>query len=72
MYSPEVAGTIINACAVLHNILIDAKYPLPPEDDIENNMDVDATEHVLEPLNDPQNIRNAGIRVRNNVVEQYF
>lgn len=34
MYSPEVSGTIINACAVLHNFLIDKHLPLPTEEEI--------------------------------------
>ena len=34
MYSPAVSGNIIISCAVLHNILIEEKYPLPEETDI--------------------------------------
>ena len=72
MYSPEVAGTIINACAILHNMLFDAKYPMPPEEDITSYMDVPVKDPVLEPLLDPQAIRNAGMRVRDQVVREYF
>ena len=72
MYSPEVAGTIKNACAILHNMLIDEKYPIPPEEDITSYMDIPIEDAVLEPLLDPQAIRNAGMRVQDQVVKAYF
>ena len=53
-------------------MLIDAKYPMPPEEDVTCYMDIPIEDPVLEPLLDPQAIRNAGMRVRDQVVREYF
>lgn len=39
MYTPATAGSIITACAVLHNIMITERYPLPLEAEIIAEMD---------------------------------
>lgn len=39
MYSPAVAGNIIISCFVLNNIMIESRYPLPPEADIDAQID---------------------------------
>lgn len=71
MYSPKMAGTIINACAVLHNMLLYAKYPLPPEDEIEDNMDDDDGHDEVQQLLE-KDIQIAGTRARDQVIRQYF
>lgn len=38
MYDTARSGNIIIACAVLHNIMVQAKYPDPPEKEIEWNI----------------------------------
>lgn len=70
LYSPVKAGRIINACAVLHNILINSNYPLPPEEDIAEQMN----DPELEPfvMLDEQAIINAGKQVRDRVVRAFF
>lgn len=74
MHSPEVCCTIINACVVLHNILIDEKYPLPNDDEINyvirNELRVQATDNNIE--YDPANVRQIGIEVRNRLIREYF
>lgn len=42
IYSPATSGTIINACAVLHNMMLDRNLALPSEEEINfqiNNVD---------------------------------
>lgn len=75
MYSPSVAGTIITACAVLHNIMVDAKYPLPTEEEIEeqmeesnDNSDDEFQNHHMSELR----IRRAGFVARNNLIRENF
>lgn len=34
MYAPEIAGQIVNACAVLHNIRLHYRIPIDMEEDI--------------------------------------
>lgn len=65
MYSPETAASIITACAVLHNVMVLTKYPLPTEEEILNEMD--------EPENDIQiENNNAGNVARRNLILEYF
>lgn len=73
MYSPATAGFIITACAVLHNIMVDSKYPLPPEADIIGAMD-DPNNNLNEFVadNDPLVIRNAGFRAREQLIREFF
>lgn len=72
MYSPATSGSIITACAVLHNIMVDAKYPLPPEAEIADEMDDEDIDvvHIIE--NGPIAIRNAGFLARANLVGEFF
>lgn len=74
MYSPSVAGTIITACAVLHNIMIDAKYPLPPQEEIKEQMegsDDDGDEFQSHHMSE-LHIRRAGMVARNNLIRENF
>lgn len=71
MYSPAAAGSIITACAVMHNIMIDAKYPFPPEDEIAAQIDEpDDDEHVV--FRNPIAILNAGKLARSNMIRAHF
>lgn len=36
MYAPEIAGQIVNACAVLHNMRLYYRLPFDIEEDLEN------------------------------------
>lgn len=71
MYSPATAGRIINACAVLHNILLDANYPMPPEEEIAEQAD-DDDEEEEDRILDAQQVLVAGNRIRDQIVQQYF
>lgn len=70
MYSPSDAGAIINACAILHNIMIEENYPLPPENEIEDEVEEDEEGNIDE--NPDPNLRSVGLIIRNNVIETYF
>lgn len=66
-YSPEKVGTIINACAVLFNLLIRAGI----EHNIELNiLNPDVGDIVGHNVNNP--ILNEGRRTRQQVVNRYF
>lgn len=85
MYNPARAGTIINACAVLHNLLLEAKYPDPTEDEIQQNIldenldvhgnyiiinnDIDEREDHQMTTNA---IRTAGIACRSRLIREHF
>lgn len=72
MYTPATAGSIITACAVLHNIMVAERYPLPLEADIINEMD-DHDEEDLLPINyNPANIVNEGNAARNRLIREFF
>ena len=49
-YSPTKAGSIINACTILHNIMIHRNLPLPEEHEIQNYMDDHRTKTFLHNL----------------------
>lgn len=71
MYSPVAAGSIITACAVLHNIMIEANYHLPPEDEIAAQIDdPDDDENIV--FRNPIAILNAGKLARSNMIRAYF
>ena len=40
MYSPQVAGRIINSCTILHDIMLLEGHPLPSNEDIEEQLDL--------------------------------
>lgn len=70
MYSPQKAGAIIVSCVVLHNIMINEKYKLPPEAEINDNMDDDSDDENddIDPL-----IAHAdGNAARANMIRQHF
>lgn len=67
MYSPETAASIITACAVLHNVMVLTKYPLPTEEEILNEMDEPENDIQLEIENN-----NAGNVARRNLILEYF
>lgn len=67
MYSPLAAGQIITACAVLHNIMIDANYPLPDMDEED-----DEDEEILGQDECPIAETNVGQALRRNVIRDYF
>lgn len=71
MYSPTTAGKIINACVVLHNLLIDNNYPLPPEDEIRLYMDQPDMEPACV-IGNALHMRVAGFRARDQVVREFF
>lgn len=65
-YAPEKAGQIINACAVLHNMCINAKLPDPPEPEeaimaLENDNEDDIE---VQPIIEGRVIYNEGQRSR--------
>lgn len=67
-YDPQTASKIINACAVLHNIFILNNYPLPPEEEIIDEMElqdyiIDIPDNVIHVL---------GVSERNQVVRNFF
>lgn len=72
MYCPATAGLIINACFVLHNMLIEAKYPLPTEEEISEEIDDQEEEMEDEVALNPHSLILAGIQARNKVVREYF
>lgn len=67
-YSPKKSGLIINACAILHNNMIKAKYPIN-ENEIQTDDDmIDEIEIV-----DLQNsLLNVARNVQKNIVRNYF
>lgn len=71
MYSPKTAGSIIVACVVLHNIMIDAKYPLPREEDIAEQISDDESENENEEY-DALNVRNIGNAARIALIREHF
>lgn len=66
-YTPDKAGQIINACAVLHNMCIRANIPdpaEPPEAIMALEDDINDMERI-EPMPEGRAIFNEGQRVRN-------
>lgn len=71
MYSPATSGSIITACAVLHNIMILSKYPMPSETEILDEMEALPEDHI-EIEDNVVSILNAGNIARTNLVREYF
>lgn len=68
-YSPQDVGTIVNACAVLHNMCVEARLEM--NEVFYNNFD------APEPGNNcnvdvPQNILDEGRQIRANIIRLYF
>lgn len=78
MYSPARAGNIIIACTVLHNLMVRAKYPEPPEREIAWNVEwerrnaeavvVEEAELVL----NSNNICVLGFAARDRLIREFF
>lgn len=64
-YTPEKAGQIINACAVLHNMCIRANLPPPPESDEAIMVLEDENNIEIQPVPEGRAIFNEGQRTRN-------
>src|SRR5580765_2479321 len=45
MYAPEIAGQIVNACAILHNMRLQYRLPFDIEENIPHNEFVPAPAH---------------------------
>lgn len=76
MYDPATAGSIINACAVLHNIMIASNYPLPNEEEILNTVQTEGDDEETAPAMS-QNVtavqfRMEGTRARSQLINSYF
>ena len=70
MYSPAKAGAIINSCVVLHNILIQNKYPI---EDVNLDIDEDTEENFEEPITN--NVGNNQVRgnvIREHLIQTFF
>lgn len=65
-YSPEKVGVIINACAVLHNLLIRAGVEFDIDFNVINDEDVDNYHNVNYP------VLNEARQTRQQVVNRYF
>lgn len=68
-YSPQKSGVIINSCAVLHNIMVDAGITV---DDIEIDIDGEFENNELRYDNADINIIQRGIHTRRTLIEQFF
>ena len=64
MYSPAKAGAIINSCIVLHNILVEKKYPVE-----EIYIDEEIEENEEDPIADN---RACGSGIRDHLIQTYF
>lgn len=64
-YTPEKAGQIINACAVLHNMCIRANIPPPPEPEEAIMAMEDDINNEIQPIPEGRAIFNEGQRTRN-------
>lgn len=69
MYDPKVSGHIINACVVLHNIMVEENYPMPDRLIIDVNDDDDIPDMRV---NSGARIRLAGFQARARLVENHF
>lgn len=70
-YSPAKSGVIINACAVLHNIMIEAGIPIETNLEIENDEEIEDEEHVN--INEANaNELQAGVAARQRLVTDFF
>ncbi|KAJ3658698.1 hypothetical protein Zmor_010423 [Zophobas morio] len=74
-YAPVKAGSIINACAILHNFMVARNLPLPPEHEILKHMDDpgdnDDDDLVSEQPPNEARMINIALKTRNvNIVEQ--
>lgn len=70
-YAPQKTGIIINSCAVLHNMMIEANVPLQEisvDDDEYEEVTVDEDGN-MEGLH---NYLEMGIAARNNLISEYF
>ena len=71
-YTPQKAGTIINACVVLHNILIKSRFPIGEDDEeeVEHDNFNAADEAYFEAGGD--SLLQRGNAYRQSVVAEYF
>lgn len=78
MYSTARAGSIIIACAVLHNIMVRADYPEPLEKEIAWNVEWERRhadiilDGAAEIEMDSNTIRRNGVAARACLVREYF
>ena len=70
MYSPAKAGAIINSCVVLHNILIENKYPIEEIDIDVNEEDEENNEDLME--NNIGSLRARGNVIRDRIINTFF
>jgi hypothetical protein len=72
-YTPEKAGQIINACAVLHNMCIRANLPDPPEPE-EGIMALEDDIHNIEvqPIPEGRAVLNEGQRTRDRLAARLY
>ncbi|XP_050310884.1 putative nuclease HARBI1 [Anthonomus grandis grandis] len=68
-YSPQKVGVIVNACAVLHNICIDAGLEFD-EDLNQNDDNEDPDNNIQAHIQNPD--LNQGRQVRQQIVQRYF
>ncbi|KAJ3640756.1 hypothetical protein Zmor_027299 [Zophobas morio] len=74
-YSPTKAGSIINACTILHNIMIHRNLPLPEEHEIQNYMDDHEDEDLFaQPVANEHEARIGNLAQQNRarVIQFYF
>ncbi|KAJ3649496.1 hypothetical protein Zmor_021236 [Zophobas morio] len=75
-YAPVKAGSIINACAILHNFMVARNVPLPPEHEILEHMDDpgDNDDDDLVPEQPPNEARmiNVALETRARLIRQHF
>lgn len=70
-YTPEKAAQIINACAVLHNMCIQARLPDPPEPAEAIMALEDNNEHeAVQPLAEGRALFHQGQRIRERLVDR--
>lgn len=78
MYSTARAANIIVACVVLHNLMIRANYPEPPEEEIAWNVEwerrnadmvVEGDGNIALTVN---NIRTLGLAARARLIRDFF
>ncbi|XP_055703582.1 putative nuclease HARBI1 [Phlebotomus papatasi] len=74
MYTPEKSSIIINACCVLHNIMIKEGFPLPPEEDIAKQMTLSGNvlgQFQVDDVN-PLTLINQGQEIRKKLISDSF
>jgi len=74
MYAPEIAGKIVNACAVIHNMRVHYRLPIQPFEDCIEQEPVEGNNRINEnnEIEDRRGPRVVAMRIQKQLMANWF